>query len=127
VSKQSGTGHVLYLLHFPEEVSGARHYLGITTPSNLRTRLRKHLGGFGAGLTARAAAQCSHFVLVALWSRASYDFERSVKNRGHLKTYCKLCSKMDRKRQRHIHHLSVVLSIPKAVEAQGLSARPLSW
>jgi hypothetical protein len=119
--------HVIYLLHFPESVSGVQHYLGITRRSQLRDRLRKHLGGFGAGLTARAAAQCSHMTLVALWSRQTFAAERKLKTAGHLKRYCAICSGTPPATRQHVHHVNILLSIPKAALALGLTKQPLSW
>ena len=119
--------HVLYLLHFPHNVSGARHYLGITTRKGLRTRLRKHLGGWGAGLTARAAAQCPHFVLVAIWRNADHATEKRLKQGGHLKQYCAQCSIIGPRANRQVRHINIELSIPKATQALGLTHHPLSW
>lgn len=118
--------HVLYLLHFPQRVSGAQHYLGITTLTALRQRLTTHCAGFGSGLTSRAAFECEHMNLVALWTKADYKLERRIKDGGHLRQYCCVCSGDLRGRQRRVHHVDIQLMVPRIPHTAGL-AKPLDF
>jgi len=111
--------HVLYLLHFPSKVSGCQHYLGMSTIANLRKRLTRHLAGFGAGLTARAAFELDHMRLVALWSCVTPTDERRIKRGGHLKQYCSCCCGMARSRRRFFHQPNILLTLPPKPQALG--------
>lgn len=82
----------VYLLHFDQETGGKRHYCGFTADKNLLDRLDAHRRGRGANLTRRATASGAGFTLAHVWHGAGPDLERKLKQRGHLKQWCRLCS-----------------------------------
>ena len=118
---------VIYLLHFPNKVGRCHHYLGITRKERLRIRLRQHLGGFGARLTARAGFDNPTMILVALWPHADFALERTLKRRGNYKMYCQLCRDVRAMRQPRIRHLNISMSRPKYIEHQDRRPAPLSF
>lgn len=88
-------GLVIYLLHADVPAGRSRHYLGVTRADRLRDRLHEHTHRRGASLTAELARRNSVLILARLWSDASWDLERRLKNQGNHKRLCPVCLKAD--------------------------------
>jgi predicted GIY-YIG superfamily endonuclease len=80
----------LYLLHFSEKVSHARHYLGFAE-SDIGARVAKHRKGQGARLTQVAAERGIGMEVVRIWPGADRNFERKLKNGKKGPKYCPIC------------------------------------
>lgn len=83
---------IVYLLHIDPPVARARHYMGICRHDRLAARLREHCGGHGARLTSLAVAQGSSLYLASTRFVRSPKNERLLKNAGHYRRVCSLCS-----------------------------------
>jgi predicted GIY-YIG superfamily endonuclease len=83
---QTGT---IYLIHFDEPLSHARHYIGWTQDEMVRVEL--HQGGRGSRLLAAVQAQGIPWRVVRRW-RGTRDQERYLKNQRHGPAFCPVCS-----------------------------------
>lgn len=83
---------VIYLLHFDQPVSHALHYLGSTTPTNFDKRMRAHANGYGSNLTTRVFKTGIPISIAYMWLTPSRELERKLKNNGHFKRICPVCS-----------------------------------
>lgn len=80
---------IIYLLHFDEPFSHARHYLG-WTGGPLEVRLDTHLAGNGARLLAAVHSAGIGWRLARTWAGAR-SRERQIKRQGGLGRSCPLC------------------------------------
>jgi hypothetical protein len=87
--KSGGRVGTIYLLHFTEAFSHARHYLG-WTERELPARLDEHADGRGARLLAAVHSAGITWWLARTWpgTRAR---ERQIKRQGGLSRCCPLC------------------------------------
>lgn len=84
---------LVYLLHIDPPVARARHYLGLCRHDRLAARLREHGGGHGASLTAQAVERgCGLYLVHAEYVRKPEN-EKLLKQRGHYRSMCPVCSK----------------------------------
>lgn len=83
---------LVYLLHIEPPVARARHYMGICRHDRLKARLKEHAGGHGARLTGEAVERGSSLFFVCAEYVSSPDHERVLKQRGHYRRLCWLCS-----------------------------------
>lgn len=81
----------VYLLHFDQPLSHARHYIGYADDDKLHQRIDKHYNGVSKSkrMTALHAAGIS-FTLARVWRNADRHFERRLKQRGHTRK-CPIC------------------------------------
>lgn len=86
------TVYVVYLLHFDQPVKRQLHYCGICKAERLHRRQLDHLSGHGAQLTRRAVAQGSGWQIVRLWQTDNRELERTLKQAGHFKRHCFVCT-----------------------------------
>lgn len=87
-SKRKLAGTV-YLLHFDNPISHARHYLGFA--EELMPRLHAHRFGHGARLTQVACERGVSFQLVRAWKGSRRD-ERKLKNQKNAPRFCPYCN-----------------------------------
>lgn len=87
----------VYLLHFKEPISHAKHYIGWT--NDLVGRIMEHSEGRGARITQVLKERGGTFALARVWEGKDRAFERHLKSKGknapHL---CPICSKNAMKR-----------------------------
>lgn len=84
--------YAIYLLHFDQPVGVRLHYIGSARTDQLERRLRNHANGIGARLPRLAMEQGSGFTLSRLWMATSRDPERLLKENGHFKRHCPICT-----------------------------------
>lgn len=87
-----GPPYLVYLLHLDKPVAHARHYIGLTRPHQVHTRMLQHVGGRGARLLKIAASQGIGFTLVKSWAVTDPLQERQIKRRYRSKRLCPICS-----------------------------------
>jgi predicted GIY-YIG superfamily endonuclease len=87
-SDVTGTGGVVYLLHFDQPYRHARHYCGWTT--DLPARLAAHHSGHGARLIAVITGAGIGYRLARTWP-GNRTRERQIKRQGGLSRCCPLC------------------------------------
>lgn len=80
----------IYLLHFERPLHHARHYLGIT--EDIARRMADHSSGNGAKITKALKEAGIGFTLVAVWSGATRNDERSLKNMRNTPQICPECN-----------------------------------
>lgn len=87
----TGKRGTIYLLHFDQPYKHAKHYIGWTT--NLSERLADHMLGLSESgrLMAVIKEAGIGFSLARIWTEATRDFERSLKNRGGASRICPMC------------------------------------
>ncbi len=83
------TGTV-YLIHFDENISHARHYLGWT--GDLESRLESHASGRGAKLMAEVSRREIPWRCVRTWPNVDRHFERKLKRRKNGPKLCPACN-----------------------------------
>lgn len=88
---------VVYLLHFDLPDGGTRHYVGLTTPGRLARRFTEHANGRGARFTRRMLEQNATFRCSRIWPTATPHLERIIKNGGHFRQRCPVCSTIKRR------------------------------
>jgi hypothetical protein len=81
----------VYLLHFAEPFSHARHYLGWAAPGNLSARLAHHAAGTGANLLRHVGKAGIGWELARTWP-GDRTLERRLKNRGGHARLCPACA-----------------------------------
>ncbi len=81
---------MVYLLHFSEPYKHAQHYLGFTQ-DRLEQRLEYHQKGKGSKLLKVVIEFGISFQVVRIWENGDRNFERRLKNNGHLSHYCPIC------------------------------------
>jgi predicted GIY-YIG superfamily endonuclease len=79
----------IYLLHFSEPYKQARHYLG--SSDNVPERIKDHMSGRGARLTAVAASKGIGMELVRVWD-GDRNEERRLKNQKNAPQLCPICN-----------------------------------
>ena len=84
----------VYLLHFKTKYKHCQHYLGATV--NLESRLKCHIGGYGARLVRHVVKQGNVVTLGRLWmfadKGAAFHFEEAMKARKNNTRYCEICN-----------------------------------
>ncbi len=98
----------MYLLHFDEPLSHARHYIGFANGEGLEARIASHRAGSGAKIMAAVVRAGIGFEVVRTWEkdprpgrthlRASRDTERYLKGQRDASRLCPLCA--DERRER---------------------------
>jgi hypothetical protein len=84
---------MLYLLHFSQNLSHARHYLGfVERAEGLDARIKKHANGSGAKLTAAASKAGIEFIVARIWPNGDRTYERKLKNRKEGPMLCPVCN-----------------------------------
>jgi len=83
------TAGVVYLIHFNEPLSHARHYMGFTT--NLPERLHAHETGNGSRLMEVISEKGITWQLVRTWA-GGRGLERKLKAQKHGPRFCPLCN-----------------------------------
>lgn len=84
--------HTVYLLHFTMPDGTVRHYVGLTTPGRLPKRLSEHAAGTGSRFTRAMLEAGGAFVVSRQWGTHDPRLERTIKNGGHYRRRCPLCS-----------------------------------
>ena len=80
----------VYLLHFQQPISHARHYLGVT--NDLTARMLTHAGGNGAAITKELHRLGIGFTLVRAWDAPSGRVdEKLFKKQKNGPRFCPLC------------------------------------
>lgn len=89
----TGERGTIYLLHFDKPYKHAKHYIGWTT--DLNTRIAVHESGKGdcGRLIAVIKAAGIGFQLARVWTEATRDFERILKNRKCAPRLCPICQR----------------------------------
>jgi predicted GIY-YIG superfamily endonuclease len=85
----------IYLLHFDEPLSHARHYLGST--EDLPQRLAAHANGQGARITEVLKENGQHWTLAAIFqpidkTETIRELESKTKKQKASPTYCPICN-----------------------------------
>lgn len=88
----------LYIIHFEPAYKHARHYMGFSSLSDVKTRFDRHRRGQGARLVAVAVAAGCKLRLFVI-KRGTRTEERRLKRNSHSSRWCPICSK-GRKRPR---------------------------
>jgi hypothetical protein len=116
--------NTVYLLHF-DTLHRTRHYVGITKSDRLFRRMIEHAQARGGSTTARLIRQSSGFWLVHCWHGANFSTERRIKNAGHLRRSCPLCtpSLLDPGEAHNVHRFHA--SPPEIRRCFGNTAREL--
>ena len=79
----------IYLLHFHQPLSRAKHYLGWA--KDHEERVKKHRGGYSrVGLMNALHAKGIGFDVAQVWSGTRND-ERKLKNRKSATRFCPIC------------------------------------
>lgn len=89
----------VYLLHFDNPFSHARHYTGMA--KNIRKRVNKHADGkSGVGLMNAIKKANIGFQLARIWEcddiKQAYMLEHKLKRAGGKSKYCPLCTSTPR-------------------------------
>lgn len=87
----TGERGTVYLLHFDKPYKHAKHYIGWT--ANLSERLAAHMtGGADSGRLMAVIKEAGiGFKLARIWTEATRDFERSLKNKKCAPQLCPIC------------------------------------
>lgn len=86
----------VYIIHFDEHLSHARHYTG--SSANLPARIDSHARGFAARLTTVIRELGIGWTLAAVYVRKPTcqltirKLERQVKNQKNIRRFCPLCA-----------------------------------
>lgn len=88
----------VYLLHFSQPFSHARHYLGYSGKGNLNKRLEAHEAGSGSRLTQVIKEAGITFTLARTWKNKTRIFERQLKNRKNAPKLCPICKENNGRR-----------------------------
>lgn len=84
---------MIYLIHFSSPLKHARHYVGfVERAEGLEARIKKHVGGSGAKLTAAASKAGIEFIVARIWPNGDRNFERKLKNRKEGPDLCPVCN-----------------------------------
>ena len=110
----------IYLLHFDEPISHARHYVGLT--DNLYRRLNEHHTGNGAVLTREFAKHGIGFTVARVWKGATRVDERMLKNKKRTPDMCPVCSIYKQREPRFLKGCQIVH--PDNLERSGI---PIYW
>lgn len=80
----------VYLVHFAQPFSHARHYLGWTA-GPVEDRVRRHREGKGAKLLKAVTEAGIAWEVVATFPNVDRHFERRLKNRNGHSRFCPRC------------------------------------
>jgi predicted GIY-YIG superfamily endonuclease len=80
----------VYLLHFSQSFSHARHYIGWAKDKD--KRIEHHRGGTGAKLTQAVVAKGIELIEARFWEGNDKNFERRLKNYKKTSLLCPICS-----------------------------------
>lgn len=98
----------IYLLHFHESISHARHYIGSTI--DITKRMEQHATGNGAKITQELHRLGIGFTLARCWKATTRAAEKAFKTQANGPRFCPECS--PRKFQKTLHKME---SISRAV------------
>ena len=82
----------VYLLHIDPPYKHAKHYVGWTRHKLLKRRINKHLQGNGSPLIRAAIAAGCRVGMVYHWPDADRHFEKRLKMRKDVPSWCPLCA-----------------------------------
>lgn len=83
----------VYLIHFDQPFSHARHYIGWTHNGHtLRARLDHHQNGSGARLMRAVSRAGIPWRVVRTWRGMDRHFERRLKNQNNSARLCPICN-----------------------------------
>lgn len=85
------TKYVVYMLHFPNDIKGKRHYVGSCLTGRLFQRLHEHAIGRGSNFTHKLTEANDHFLVSAIFPTEDRASERKIKRTGNYKGRCHLC------------------------------------
>lgn len=86
----------VYVLHIHPAFRHARHYIGWTDAEDVAERLTAHEHGRGSRLL-RAACAAGHKIEIAhVFIGADRNFERRLKKRKDVCTWCRICGTGER-------------------------------
>lgn len=86
----------VYVLHFDPPYLHASHYIGFTEHEDVATRLIEHISGRGSPLVKAAVANGSRVEIAHVLINGDRNFERRIKNRRDVCTWCRLCGRRER-------------------------------
>ena len=81
----------VYLIHFDRPYKHARHYVGSTAWS-VKRRCQHHADGTGARLMQVVTEAGITWRVVRIWRGQGRKWERQIKNHGHVRLLCPVCS-----------------------------------
>ena len=87
---------MVYFIHFDEPIGTAKktaqHYIGFTSLS-LDERMARHQTDRGAAILRYCQSKGIGYSVVRTWPEGDRIFENKIKQRGHYKELCPVCSK----------------------------------
>jgi hypothetical protein len=89
----------VYLLHFAPRYKHAGHYIGFSTNDDPAIRINQHLHSWNCSnpLVKAAIRAGSEITVAYVWNGAAdRTFERSLKNRKDVCTWCPVCGQQRR-------------------------------
>lgn len=84
----------VYLIHFDEHLSHARHYLGWTEGDDITARIETHMAGHkghAACILRACKEQGIGWKVVRTWKGVDRNFERWLKNQKGTPKFCPNC------------------------------------
>lgn len=81
----------VYVIHLDPPYRHARHYIGWTDGEDVAERLGTHQRGRGSPLLRAAVAAGSRLDIAHVFVGADRHFERKLKNRKDVRSWCRCC------------------------------------